>query len=158
MDKGIALVLRTLEGLDVPPDIGTVAQRKHIQKAVYIAQAAGVPLGYEFNWYVKGPYSPELTRVYYRDEFAAAAVHQERPQLRADLRQRLENVREVLVAGKPAGLSPDDWMELVASWHFLRSRRRLPEDQATAVLAEQKPHVAGFKEEADRALRELALA
>ncbi|WP_276260636.1 hypothetical protein [Haloglomus litoreum] len=42
--------------------------RKKFQKTIYLIQAAGIDLGYEYNWYVHGPYSPELARVGYRLE------------------------------------------------------------------------------------------
>lgn len=32
-----------------------------LQKAVYLTQQAGIPLGYHYYWYLRGPYCRELT-------------------------------------------------------------------------------------------------
>lgn len=40
-----------LEAMGIEPDVDTNDGRKVIQKAVYLAQAAGVPLGYSYRWY-----------------------------------------------------------------------------------------------------------
>jgi len=36
------------------------------QKIIYLLQYSGVNLGYRFNWYIRGPYSPELTEVIFK--------------------------------------------------------------------------------------------
>lgn len=46
----------------------TLEDRKRFQKTVYLIQAFGIDLGYEFNWYVHGPYSPRLAKVGYKLE------------------------------------------------------------------------------------------
>lgn len=35
------------------------------QKKIYLLQALGTDLGYAYNWYVRGPYSPSLTNYVY---------------------------------------------------------------------------------------------
>ena len=52
----------TLDALGVPVRLDSFADRLTVQKSVYLAQAAGVQLGYQFHWYLRGPYSPTLTR------------------------------------------------------------------------------------------------
>src|SRR5438445_2603540 len=54
-----------LKELGIPQEPTDLAARKRIQKAVYLAQSAGVPLGYDFGWYKRGPYSPSLARSYF---------------------------------------------------------------------------------------------
>lgn len=58
-----------LDAIGVPIRVASFPDRLILQKAVYLAQAAGVDLGYHYNWYLRGPYSPALTR----DAFAIAA-------------------------------------------------------------------------------------
>jgi len=41
--------------------VSTFDDRLILQKAVYLLQAAGIQLGYRFRWYLKGPYSPDMT-------------------------------------------------------------------------------------------------
>ena len=55
---GLKLVLNEL---GVPQDLGTFDNRLVLQKAVYLAQQADIPLGYHYSWYLRGPYSPALT-------------------------------------------------------------------------------------------------
>lgn len=40
-------------------------ERKKFQKTVYLMQAFGIQVGYEFRWYVHGPYSSALADVGY---------------------------------------------------------------------------------------------
>jgi hypothetical protein len=47
----------------------TFQQRMFNQKAVFMLSRIGVPdLDYPFNWYVRGPYSPELTFQLYESQ------------------------------------------------------------------------------------------
>lgn len=64
MDQRSAALKLVLDHLGTN-DISTVDDRMEVQKAVYLAQKAGVSLGYSYGWYVRGPYSPSLTRDYY---------------------------------------------------------------------------------------------
>lgn len=43
-------------------EMDTFDGRLKLQKTVYLLQAFGVNMGYHFNWYKRGPYSPDLTR------------------------------------------------------------------------------------------------
>ena len=55
---GLKLVLAELE---VPATMDSFDDRLILQKAVYLAQQAGIPLGYHYYWYLRGPYCRELT-------------------------------------------------------------------------------------------------
>jgi len=68
MDRQQIGVKLTVDGLNLPFRIDSFMDRLIMQKAVYLAQAAGVHLGYYYHWYLYGPYSRSLTR----DEFAIA--------------------------------------------------------------------------------------
>ena len=66
--KAIAPALRALaEATGRPFTIKTKDGRVRIQKALYLLKAAGYPRAqkFEFSIYLSGPYSPELTQVYY---------------------------------------------------------------------------------------------
>ena len=51
----------------------TLDQRKIFQKTVYLMQAFGIGLGYDFNWYLYGVYSSELADV----GFALAEIYED---------------------------------------------------------------------------------
>ncbi|MGH7134412.1 MAG: hypothetical protein ACREHD_01650 [Pirellulales bacterium] len=62
MDRQQIGLKLALDHLGLPARLGTFDDRLILQKAVYLAQAAGVDLGYFFHWYLRGPYSSSLTR------------------------------------------------------------------------------------------------
>jgi uncharacterized protein YwgA len=108
------------DALGLPMKLGTFGARLTLQKAIYLAQEAGVQLGYSFRWYLRGPYSPDLTR----DAFAVtAALSQgtgETQGWRLDdvSQQRIPELRQHF-AGITAAHLPRK-LELLASVHFLR--------------------------------------
>ena len=61
-----------LNYLNVPIDLATFSKRFNLQKKIYLAQIAGVDLGYRFGWYIHGPYCKSLTEDLFtlRDELA----------------------------------------------------------------------------------------
>lgn len=69
MDRQQIGLKLALDQLGLPARLSSFDDRLILQKAVYLAQAAGVDLGYFFHWYLRGPYSPSLTR----DAFAMAS-------------------------------------------------------------------------------------
>jgi len=50
-----------LDRASVKLDLSSFDRRLALQKLVYLFQQAGVHLGYSYNWYLRGPYSPALT-------------------------------------------------------------------------------------------------
>jgi len=69
MDRQQIGLKLALDALGLPLSLSTFDDRLILQKTISIAQVAGVDLGYHFHWYLRGPYSPSLTR----DAFAVAA-------------------------------------------------------------------------------------
>jgi hypothetical protein len=110
----------TLDALGRDLRLDDFANRLKLQKTIYLAQAAGVQLGYRFHWYLRGPYSSGLTR----DAFALSAeLSQEADggkgwSLDPASTQRLARLR-VLFEGVPEERLCSR-LELLASVHFLR--------------------------------------
>ena len=131
MDRQQIGMKLAIEALGVELRLASFRDRLVLQKAVYLAQAAGVNLGYRFRWYLRGPYSPALTR----DAFAAATEVREFGDesrgwaLDSKSVQRLDSVR-ALVPG-PGARHPDRQLELLASLHYLITREGLPRDNLT---------------------------
>lgn len=133
-NRAIALKL-ILDHLETN-SIATVDQRMEVQKAVYLAQNLGVDLGYSYGWYVKGPYSPALTRDYYNltDEVPEGTI------LRPVAIERL-NVVRLLMDAPIDGLTRPRKLELLASLHYLIKRSGMSEGAAKKHLATVKPHL-----------------
>ena len=134
--KALRLVI---DEIGVPLSIDTVDDRLILQKAVYLAQTK-VTLGYNYGWYLKGPYSPKLTQDYYeladeirRDQDLAG-------ELRQDAREALASVRE-LISNAPDGVRKVSWLELLASLHFLVRKSGFDLEAARRKIAETKPHL-----------------
>lgn len=135
-----------LDELGVSDSITNVDDRKRVQKAVYLGQVAGADLGYRFSWYLMGPYSPGLTEDYFeldskRDEVVSAGTGKSlHPQYVGALR----SMKDVLSLPVGVDLSQERWLELLASYHYLRKVSKLQDKQAREVLRQQKPLLAGF--------------
>lgn len=103
--------------LDRPPSTNDLDNRVIAQKIVYLASSLGVECGdFEFNWYKRGPYSPALTRVLYDnniDENLYSSF-----QLKEDAKKILHPLRSLFLK-KPINMKEVDWIELLASTHFL---------------------------------------
>jgi uncharacterized protein YwgA len=94
--------------------VATFPERLKLQKTVYLLQAFGIYLGYPFNWYLYGPYSPQLTR----DAFEIAPGLGRFVPVRFADRETEERFEQFLTF---LGDRKDDpkWLELVASLHML---------------------------------------
>jgi uncharacterized protein YwgA len=150
--KLIALKL-FLEELGVPSNIDTVDERKRVQKSIYLGQIAGVDLGYHFGWYLKGPYSPELTKDYYDldEALTEGDLEYQKKDLKGQLKEKLQSIKSIVTQPCDIPLSQADWLELLASVHYQYSNF----DQATgrANIEREKPTLAPHIQKAEEALR-----
>jgi len=116
----------------------TFQQRMFNQKAVFILSRIGIPdLDYPFNWYVRGPYSPELTFDLYESQGILDMRKQEQlsqpieagdvPALNA-----FDNLlRELKIIDPEQGLEVK--MELIASIIYLAERIPAGNDKPAAI-------------------------
>lgn len=88
-----------------------------LQKTIYLLHAFGIYIGYGFSWYLRGPYSPALTR----DAFNLIERYDELPTVRFLSRVIEERFQEFLefINGHATN---EEWLEVVASIHFLSHR------------------------------------
>jgi hypothetical protein len=144
--KLVALKL-FLDELDIPASIATIDDRKRVQKAVYLGQLSGVDLRYRFGWYLKGPYSPSLTKDYFSLAETLTSGDQTYigKQFSASVRERLRSVLPLMQVPEEAGLPLEDWLELVSSLHYLRKIQGLDENSADYKLQTTKPHLAHLR-------------
>ena len=98
-------------------DMSSFKNRLTFQKTVYFLQIFGLSFGYNFNWYVYGPYSSILTKDGYEMEKVKnvpkiAFINPKYEESLAKLDKFLGKKRH-----------DADWLELLASIHFLKSTK-----------------------------------
>lgn len=144
MDNSQLALKLTLEELDIEP--ATMQERKTVQKAIYLGQAAGVDLGYRYNWYVRGPYSPALTRDYFALEESLLADEDTSGdyELQEAVKSRLARIKPLIEPPADIQLRRSDWLELLASVHYLLEARKMKWSEVVPCLERNKPHVARY--------------
>ncbi|GGI98437.1 hypothetical protein [Paenibacillus hunanensis] len=101
-----------------PPSIKTLEDRVEAQKSIYLASILGVNCGdFVYTWYKKGPYSPALTELLY-DNKDSLDKNYNSYSLREDIKEILEPLK-IVVEKNYIKKSMTDWMELLASIHYL---------------------------------------
>ena len=92
-----------------------------------------------------GPYCPALTRDYYslQSEQAAGALDADARTLNAGAIQKLKTIVPLL-SSPLEGVDQEDWLELLASVHFLRKVSGRTNDETLATLRKQKPHISDY--------------
>jgi len=151
-----------LDEVEVPLDLSTFDKRLLIQKKTYLAQLTGFDLRYRFAWYVHGPYSRLLTQDVFRlkEEVDEGDRDYEGTALSPLAGQLLETAR-TFWNNRPAPVSESDWLELLASLHYVRhiaySPSKTPRDFAEAfhTMVECKPKFARREGDAQAAWEQL---
>ena len=70
--KNVGKAIACLKALgDFKPSVGNFEDRLKIQKIIYLLELKGVKMDFNYSLYVRGPYSPDLTREIYvkREDF-----------------------------------------------------------------------------------------
>ncbi len=150
---GLKLVM---DGLGLPVQVKTFEDRLILQKAVHLAQAAGVDLGYYFRWYLYGPYCPSVAEDGFgvTGELAQGVDDFEGWALDEVSAKKLEGMRGLFADEDRSALARK--LELLASVHFLVDRKQVrgqsPEEIAGVLRKYDKQFSA---EEVEKALGEL---
>ena len=154
MDRTLTNLSRVLSELEVGRSINTLDERVTVQKAVYLAQVIGVNLGYQYSWYIMGPYSPDLAKDYYTLHEYPHSRRQEIAErtLREPFASALAKIKTVMCVPKGVTLTRRQWLELLASVHYLRRFGKLDEANTQQRLAAQKPDLSPFASQASQML------
>ena len=150
-NKLLALKL-ILDAMGVGTGIDDVDARKEKQKAIYLAKILGVDLGYSYGWYVRGPYSPSLANDYY--ELQSSQEDFTGHTLKKDIQTKMDNFQTNLLQSehRPKNMENHDWLELLASWHYLKHVSRYDDERAQTTFEQKKAHLADHTANAKRAL------
>lgn len=85
-----------------------------LQKTIYLMKQFGPNIGYHFGWYLRGPYSPSLTR----DAYTLAKTHPELLPVKFADPSNEKRFCEFLAFIKPFSRN-HAYLEQIASIHFL---------------------------------------
>ena len=100
----------------------TFDDRLVCQKKIYLLQSLGTDLGYTYNWYVRGPYSPALTNYVYNNIDVLSYNDLSGYKL-SQIAETNVNAVNGLANKKPEELSLVSWYELLASLLYIYNNR-----------------------------------
>ena len=148
MDRQQIGVKLVMDDLGLGLSMETFEDRVVLQKALYLAQAAGLRLGYHFRWDLRGPYCPALANDGYAiaEEIQDGQDETEQWQFDSGSRELLGNIRSLI----PASGSRDqilEELELFASIHFLVSREQASADDPEQVIETLRRFQKNYTEE-----------
>jgi uncharacterized protein YwgA len=127
-------VISTLRSVNLQFDIHSYISKLFVQKTVFLAQTLGVSTAYPFNYYIHGPYSPNLTADYYNntEKFTTLESNYE---LTVDEKIAIQKIKDCNLYESPSV------MESTASVVFLATHRilELRDHEMFAKLKSEKP-------------------
>ena len=132
-------------------DLSSFSERLLLQKRMFLLSMSGIDLGHVYTWYIRGPYSPSLTRDAFAVQEARGVGGTATVSLPPALVERLDYVRRQF---------GDAWndarkMELLASLSYLAKKYQTNDaDSLSDKLTSLKSHFA--KGEAANAIDWLA--
>ncbi len=143
MNRKQVSALLVLKELGIGHRMGTFTDRLKVQKSVYLAQAAGVDIGHHFNWYLRGPYAPGLTQ----DVFDAIENEDvdsilDEWELDAASKRKLTALKKSF--RPPKDLEEPQWLELLASAHFLVARDQVAKPDAPTLTEQLRKYRKNF--------------
>lgn len=135
MNRRQISALLVLKELGIKYEMESFEERLSVQKSMYLAQAAGVNIGHYFNWYLRGPYSPGLSK----DVFGAiqnynADTATDGWELDQGTRTKLGKLKKAFEP--PTPLKKPTWLELLASVHFLIDRKQVASREPRSLMAQ----------------------
>ncbi len=155
MDRQQIGLKLTMDRLGLEVKVDAFDDRLILQKAVYLAQAAGVRLGYSYRWYLRGPYCPAVAD----DAFAMTSEGMEEAEgwtLDEGSSTKLDRLCRLFenAGADRTGLARK--LELLASVHFLIDRQQVPDDSPEQIAAVLQEYGKDFqKADVEIALKEL---
>ncbi len=133
-------------------EIDAFDKRLVLQKSIFLLQALGLPLGFNYNWYLRGPYSPELTQ-------AAYGLQDNMGHYKKELEGKVLSTKAVSTIAKfnkifRSYYDDPKMMELLASLVFLNIRARCEDDKSLKrELFSRKPYLSRCEDKVDVAIK-----
>ncbi|MGD0535038.1 MAG: hypothetical protein ABR999_06295 [Methanoregula sp.] len=128
-----------LDLLGLSSDVATLSNRICIQKAVFLAKYAEMDLGYSYNWYVHGPYSPELTSDYFDmdNDISHGDSDYKNYELVPSLIPMVNKVKQIMEIPSGVSLNKTEWLELLSSIIYWMNSTK-DASQTKKIVAKQK--------------------
>ena len=143
-----------------PIKMQTFESRLIFQKRVYFLQEFGIPFGYSFGWYIKGPYSSELADDGFENESLSKLSHEDwkkyseyLPKIESSDKEALKKANEFFEEIEKSEVSEDRLLEIISSLHFLK-KVWFP-DNYNAALEKLKKLKPKFSEREQKEAQEL---
>jgi uncharacterized protein YwgA len=140
MDKTSKL-FASLSALGINPKMETFVERKKVQKIVYLLDKVfKMDFGFSYNWYLHGPYSPEVTRIVFDVVEGRQNVTLESTSLTGEDQHKINSLKTFL---GEADLNSTDKLELLVSVHYLLDcyrQSKTKKADVVAFLKEKKPY------------------
>lgn len=133
MDRRQIGVMLALDDLGVSLDLSCFNDRLIFQKTIYLAQAAGINLGYYYHWYLHGPYCSPLTSDGYDIKTEIASEEWKEWKLSEASKAKLTKIKSVFSEKDRQKLA--DRIELLASVHFLIERKQVKNRDVREITA-----------------------
>ena len=107
--------------------------RLKIQKASYIMQNIfDVDLGFKFNWYIHGPYCPDLSKVMFENVKGEPL----KVETKNKIKQKIIQLKQFI---KSENLTRN-YLELIASLHYIMNiQKKSKKSEIVKVFSELKP-------------------
>lgn len=145
-----------LKALGVELNLSTFDGRLSVQKAIYLAKAAGLDCGHYFSWYLRGPYSAELTKDAFSIAAEIAGGEDESTGWKLDdqIAGKLREIGQLIPSGDTSAAARK--LELLASVHFLVDRLQVANADPESIVKVLRRYDKDFSErEVETALEEL---
>lgn len=127
----LGLILHSVDNFSM----STFNGRLTFQKTIYLLQAFGIYIGYDFSWYLRGPYSSHLAR----DGFELQDVYRDFPTKTGKFSENKiqQRFKKFLRFMKNKKNDPDK-LEILASIHFLKNVHPKTKKENILSIVEQK--------------------
>lgn len=117
----------------------TFMDRLRLQKFVYLLQAHNIYLGYDFSWYIRGPYCTTLATA----GFALTSFYDDIPKQTKNtkfansiVQSRFDTFAKFIDKKE----NDADFLEAAASLHFLKKTRDISDGDAVEKVAKKMPN------------------
>lgn len=139
MDRQQVLLAKSLDASGVGLSVASFDERLILQKSVYLIQSAGIRLGYRFRWYLRGPYSPDMTADAFAIVNGGEATKEELKGWKLDEKSAAigQKLKPLLIRENEATDAQARRLELLASALFLFNTKQADPnkpDEASSIL------------------------